>query len=163
MPADIAGRKMINQMHVDMRRGEWAWMGDVEGVPRLGVAKGKDRAGEFVRWSVDGKSVRNLDVACAVLNGEMTLEDAAKPDFRPSRKISLALQIAEIEREIGLRQSVYPRQVAAGKLHQSAADLQIEKLKAAWATLQWVLANEADVRAFVAAKAEARNQEGKAA
>lgn len=155
-PADMEGRKMVNHMHVDMRRGEWAWMGDVEGVPRLGIAKGKDRAGEFIRWSVDGKTVRNLEVACAVLNGEMTLEDACKPDLRPSRKISLQLQIEEMEREIGLRLDVYPRRVSAGKLHQSTADLQIEKMKAAWASLIWLRENEADVRAFVAARAEAR-------
>jgi hypothetical protein len=44
-------------------------------------------------------------------------------------------QISEIEREIGMRLKVYPRWVAAGKMSQKAADLQLERMRAARATL----------------------------
>lgn len=61
--------------------------------------------------------------------------------------ISLAQQIEEIEREIRLRDGVYQRQVAAGKMRQSIADYHMERIKAALKTLQWLRDNEAAVKA----------------
>jgi hypothetical protein len=57
-------------------------------------------------------------------------------------KISLASQIAEVDRELGQRKLVYPRLVASRGMRQSIADLQIEHLRAARETLIWLQANE---------------------
>ena len=71
---DIRGRKMVNAAHVDYSRPKGhAWIGTVEGLPRLGVAKGQQGGQAFVRWSVDGKPARDLDHALAVLNGEASI------------------------------------------------------------------------------------------
>lgn len=72
-------------------------------------------------------------------------------------KISLTGQIAEVERELALRRNVYARDVASGKMKQSLADLLIERMEAVRGTLMWLQKNEADIRAHVAAKAEADN------
>jgi hypothetical protein len=157
-PADIAGRKMTDAIHVDYSRASSAWMGNVEGVPRLSIAKGTDRGQTFVRWYVDSRPVRNLEAACAVINGEMTLEAATQPDLKPTKKYSLDAQITEIKRELAQRATVYPRMVQSRKLREGAAEYQTDTLKAALATLEWLQANEADVRAFVAARVAARQQ-----
>jgi len=64
-------------------------------------------------------------------------------------KISLAQQIDEIDRELGQRAKVYPRLVASGKLRQSHADFQVDRLKAARATIVWMAENEQAIRAWV--------------
>lgn len=66
--------------------------------------------------------------------------------------ISLTGQIAEVEREIALRRSVYPRQVSAGKLKFETGELLIERMEAVAKTLRWLQANEAAVRAAVEPK-----------
>jgi hypothetical protein len=43
---------------------------------------------------------------------------------------SLTEQIAEAERELKMRQNVYPRQVSTGRLSQSLANRQIERMSA---------------------------------
>ena len=45
--------------------------------------------------------------------------------------ISLSQQIDEIDRELKMRSEVYPRWVQTGKLRQSIADYQVDRLKAA--------------------------------
>lgn len=67
------------------------------------------------------------------------------------RKISIDQQIEEVEREIKLREGVYPRQVTSGKMRQSVADFHIERMTAVLRTLQWLRENEEKIRA----KAEA--------
>lgn len=50
--SDIVGRKMIDAVHVDLARGSSMWMGRVEGIDRLSVAKGQNRTGGCsTRWS----------------------------------------------------------------------------------------------------------------
>lgn len=66
--------------------------------------------------------------------------------------ISLTGQIQEVEREIALRRNVYPRQVASGKLNQSASELLIERMEAVLKTLQWMQKHEAAIRAAVVRK-----------
>ena len=61
-------------------------------------------------------------------------------------KISLAQQIDEIDRELKQRENVYPRLVSTGRLRQSIADYQVERLKAARKTLVWVLENKTELR-----------------
>ena len=53
--------------------------------------------------------------------------------------ISVAEMIAEIEREIRMRESVYPRWVAAKKLSQAKADRQIAVMRAAVERLKEVV------------------------
>ena len=50
--------------------------------------------------------------------------------------VTLMEMIAELERELALRTSVYPRWVAAGKLKKDKADRQIAVLRRAYITLQ---------------------------
>jgi hypothetical protein len=55
--------------------------------------------------------------------------------------VSIGRQIGCIEREIAMRKSGYPRQVASGKMRASVADLEIGDMQAARATLQWCADN----------------------
>lgn len=62
--------------------------------------------------------------------------------------ITLAEQIAEIGREIGLRMNVYPRLVAGGKLKGDDAECSLERMRAAHATLKWLAKNERRIKAL---------------
>lgn len=53
-------------------------------------------------------------------------------------KISLASQIAEIDRELGQRKLVYPRLVASLAMRQGIADLQMAHMIAVRETLTWL-------------------------
>ena len=48
---------------------------------------------------------------------------------------SLADQIAEVKREIAMRERVYPRFIAAGKLTQAKADFALAAMRAVLDTL----------------------------
>jgi hypothetical protein len=61
-------------------------------------------------------------------------------------KLSLASQIAEVERELGQRKLVYPRLVASRCMRQSLADLQMAHLLAVRDTLIWLEQNEALIK-----------------
>jgi hypothetical protein len=52
--------------------------------------------------------------------------------------VSIADQIKEVGRELGLRRGVYPKFVARGSMTQQEADAAIAKIEAAYATLKWV-------------------------
>ncbi|WP_417423548.1 hypothetical protein [Hoeflea sp.] len=67
-------------------------------------------------------------------------------------KISLIGQLAEVDREIAMRQQVYPRQVQQGKMRQAEAELLIERMQAVRASLAFLKANEDDIRAMIAAR-----------
>lgn len=67
-------------------------------------------------------------------------------------KISIVGQIAEIDREIAMRQSVYPHQVSAGKMKQGVADMLMERAFAIRATLMFCKEHEAEIRAWMAEK-----------
>lgn len=49
--------------------------------------------------------------------------------------VSLPEQIVAARREVGLRERVYPRWIAAGKMTQEKADAEIAAMKAILATL----------------------------
>lgn len=67
-------------------------------------------------------------------------------------RISLIGQIAEVEREIAMRQQVYPRQVHQGKMKQVEAELLIGRMQAVRASLAFLKANEDDIRQMIAAR-----------
>ncbi len=58
---------------------------------------------------------------------------------------TLLQQIAEVEREIGMRELVYPRQVAAKKMTQQKADWLLTAMRAVLATLKSLDAGEGEV------------------
>ena len=65
------------------------------------------------------------------------------------RKISLNEQIDEVVRELAQRSTVYPRLVQTGKMRESIADYQVERMTAVLNTLRWLRDNEDKVRAAV--------------
>lgn len=67
-------------------------------------------------------------------------------------KFSIAAQIEEAEREVLLRTGVYPRQVAAGKMRQSVADMHLDRMAAIVTTLRWLQENEAAIKAALGTK-----------
>lgn len=62
---------------------------------------------------------------------------------------SLASQIAEVERELRWRTGVYRSRVASRAMRQSEADLQMGLMRSVLATLRWLAANEAAIKAKV--------------
>jgi hypothetical protein len=56
--------------------------------------------------------------------------------------MTLNQQIEEVDRELAYRAHVYPRLVSSGKLRQSIATYQVDRLKAVRATLVWLQKNE---------------------
>ena len=67
-------------------------------------------------------------------------------------KISLVGQIAEIDREIALRQRVYPEQIRKGKMRQAEAELLMQRIQAVRESLLFLQKHEADIRGMIAAK-----------
>jgi len=59
-------------------------------------------------------------------------------------KITIAEQIAELEREIKIRERVYARWVDTGKLTKRAADLQLDRMRAAVETLKRAMVDLSD-------------------
>jgi hypothetical protein len=71
-------------------------------------------------------------------------------------KVSLIGQITEVDREISLRERVYPEQIRRGKMRQAEAELLIGRMQAVRASLAFLQENEADIRAMVAARKAAQ-------
>lgn len=67
-------------------------------------------------------------------------------------KISIIGQIAEIDREIAMREKVYPRDIQSGRMKREQAEMLMERIFAIRATLVFCKENEADIRAYIAAK-----------
>ncbi len=67
-------------------------------------------------------------------------------------KISIIGQIAEIDREIAMREKVYPREVQSGRMKKEQAEMLMERIFAIRSTLVFCKENEADIRAYIAAK-----------
>lgn len=64
-------------------------------------------------------------------------------------KISIIGQIAEIDREIAMREQVYPRQISEGKLKKEMAEMLMQRIHAVRATLVFCREHEADIRAWM--------------
>ncbi|MER8946137.1 hypothetical protein [Mesorhizobium sp. M0809] len=69
-------------------------------------------------------------------------------------KIPIIGQIAEVNRELALRRNVFPIRVRDKKMKQAEADLCMRRMEAVLATLMFCQAQEAEIRAFIAAKSE---------
>ncbi|KNY13639.1 hypothetical protein AKG11_28310 [Shinella sp. SUS2] len=67
-------------------------------------------------------------------------------------KISIIGQISEIDREIKHREKLYPRLVHEGRMKQVEAEMLMERIYAIRQTLVFCKDNEADIRAYIAAK-----------
>lgn len=63
--------------------------------------------------------------------------------------VSIETQIAEVKRELALRDRVYPHMVAAGKASQEEADEHMGSMRAVLNTLLWLAKHEAAIRAAV--------------
>ena len=72
-------------------------------------------------------------------------------------KFNLRQQIEEIDRELKMRASVYPRWVHAGKIKQSQADYHIARLEAVKTTLTWLQENETKIREAIKPTADAHS------
>ena len=66
-------------------------------------------------------------------------------------RIPIAGQIAEVRRELALRQNTYPRLIASGKLRQGEAELCASRMRAVLDTLLFCQKHEAGFRAYIAA------------
>jgi hypothetical protein len=60
-----------------------------------------------------------------------------------TQKISLASQIAEVERELEWRRKNYPGRVSSRAMRDAEADLYLTHLEAALASLRWLQKNRA--------------------
>ena len=65
-------------------------------------------------------------------------------------RIPLILQIAEVKREIALRERVLPSYVAARKMTQAEADMHLVRMRAVQRTLEWFETNESVIRSAIA-------------
>ncbi|PHR20414.1 MAG: hypothetical protein COA37_15385 [Hoeflea sp.] len=65
-------------------------------------------------------------------------------------KVSLIGQIAEIDREVALRQRVYPEQIRKGKMRQAEAGLLMQRIQAVRASLMFLKEHESDIRRMIA-------------
>lgn len=72
-----------------------------------------------------------------------------------THKFTINHQIAEVLREISMRETTYPRRVSEGKLKQKNADYQMGGILAVLKTLQYVKENDAAFRAYQEAKDKA--------
>jgi len=63
-----------------------------------------------------------------------------------SKPISLRQQIEEVEREIALREKVYPHQIRSGKMRQSIADYHLERMRSVLHTLLWLAEHESTIK-----------------
>jgi hypothetical protein len=81
---------------------------------------------------------------------EAMQEPESPTEQQPKRKISLSQQIEGIDWELQRRNAEFPGLISRGKLRESEADYQMERLRAARSTLEWLLENEDFVKWAIA-------------
>jgi hypothetical protein len=74
------------------------------------------------------------------------------PLTRDRPKVSILSQIAEVKREIEMRERVYGERVRKRAMRESEAQLLIGRMEAVLATLEFCRDHEADIRAFMASR-----------
>lgn len=145
---DIIGKPTTGATHIDVARGESAWFYGVEATPRLTVHDWSKRGVGCKRtFMVDGTAVRDLDVALAVINGTMTLEEALpQPEPPPNpQKFSIDAQIEEVRYEIAQRKTVYERISSREPKRRSELEHHLKRMEAVLRTLEWVRDNRAEL------------------
>jgi hypothetical protein len=93
----------------------------------------------YANWVLEGRmtvvdSATRIRRLGAVRNTLEALEAMRRPAERPAA--TLAEQIGEVKRELGMRRRVYPRYVAAGKADAQEAERRIAAMAAALDTLE---------------------------
>lgn len=68
------------------------------------------------------------------------------------KKISIIGQIAEVEREIAQRESLYPRMVREGRMKEAERVMLMDRIHAVRNTLLFCREHEADIRIFIQQK-----------
>lgn len=66
--------------------------------------------------------------------------------------ISIIGQISEIDREIAMRERVYPREIQSGKMKKEVAEMAMERIYAVRETLVFCQKNRAGFVEYMAAK-----------
>ena len=74
------------------------------------------------------------------------------------RRISLAQQIEEVQRELDARATVYPRLYAKGTLRTSVGQYQVQRMQAVLETLLWLKKNEQKIREGMTSAKEGERQ-----
>lgn len=74
--------------------------------------------------------------------------------------MSLSQQLEEVEYEMQMRRTVYPRLVARGTLRQAEADYHINRMEAVANTLKWLMANEEIIKSAIARTKEETGPSG---
>jgi len=77
---------------------------------------------------------------------------------KQDQQFSIVAQIAEVDREIVMREKVYPSWIARGKMQQSEADYYMGRMRAVLRTLKWLQINEAKIKAKIENTAETTAQ-----
>lgn len=131
--ADLEGCRATGAVHLKLQGG-FAWIYNLEGLPRLQVYDRRIKGQRTLTWLVDGEGYDSLEGAIAAYNGD------PMPQQTPE-KFSIGQQIEEVERELELRRGVYPRQVQRGTMKQSHADYHIKRMEAVLESLKWLKEN----------------------
>jgi hypothetical protein len=90
--------------------------------------------GELQRWIVATNSDRRLRL------------DAENKWRVETMRFTILHQIEEAEREVRMREGVYPRLVGSGKMKQDDADLHLARMRSILKTLIWIRDNESRIK-----------------
>lgn len=158
-PEMLIGCHMQTLYHADGSQF-FVWAHRCVEYPRLSrIVTTQRRSGERDEvWCVDDQPIGTRLKAIAAFNGDPIPEEP-KP---VPEKIHIDAQIAEVRREIALRQSVHPEQVRRGKMKQSQADLHMAQIHAVLNTLEWIKLHEAEIREDVRNARSGRAEAGAA-
>lgn len=77
------------------------------------------------------------------------MNDLFNPTSESTKKLSIHEQIAEVERELSERESVYPKMIVSGMMTRAKADKHITAMRAVRESLAWIRENEAAIREVV--------------
>lgn len=66
------------------------------------------------------------------------------------KQFSIGAQLEEVDREIRLREKVYPNEVKRGAMRESVANYHLDRMRAVRRTLAWLAENETKVKEALA-------------
>ena len=82
------------------------------------------------------------------------MSTASKPSSKAKRNLPLAQQIRTVRGEFERRRRSYPKLVSRGHMRQSEADHEIDAMRSALNTLEWMEIHREDLIAFVQSRRE---------